>query len=94
MKRIVTLALLFYAATLCHADVPETLKMVAAHDGFTYDGIRHIQAGTAGYYCFVNGPREIWIPVSIKDDWSEIDLAWTVGVMSAYGTWTGTKAAK
>jgi hypothetical protein len=55
MKRIVTLALLFYAATLCHADVPETLKMVAAHDGFTYDGIRHIQAGTAGYYCFVNG---------------------------------------
>jgi hypothetical protein len=84
MKKLIpTLALLFYATTLCHADALENLKTIAASDGFTYKGIEHI---SAAYYRFVNGPREVWIPVSINDDWGEMHLAWTVGSISAFWT--------
>lgn len=93
MKCFPILALLFYAITLCHADVLEDLKMVAGSDGFTYKGIEHISAAGAAYYRFSNGPREVWIPVYIKDDVSEISFAWTVGLTSAFWTYMNTKAA-
>jgi hypothetical protein len=90
-KLILTLALLFYTTTLCPADVLEDLKMIAASDGFTYKGIEHM---SAAYYRFVNGPREVWIPVSIKDDWGEMHLAWTAGSVSAFWTWSMTREVK
>jgi hypothetical protein len=47
---------------------------------------------SAAYYRFANGPREVWIPVRIKDDVSEISLVWTAAEMSATWTWSMTKA--
>jgi hypothetical protein len=91
MKLTLTLTLLlFYATTLCHADVLDNLKMIATSDGYTYKGIEHM---SAAYYRFANGPQEVWIPVSIKDDWIQMHLAWTAGSMSAFATWSITKAA-
>jgi hypothetical protein len=89
MKAFPILALLFYVTTLCHADALENLKIAAASDGFTYKGIEHM---SAAYYRFANGPREVWIPVRIKDDVSEISLVWTAAEMSASWTWSMTKA--
>ena len=86
MKAFPIFALLFYVTTLCHADVLENLKMIATSSGFTYKGIERMSASGSRYYRFANGSREVWIPVTIKDDVSEISLVWTAAEISA--TWT------
>jgi len=91
MKRLIlTLALLICATTLCHAEALDDLKTIAASDGFTYKGIERM---SAAYYRFDNGSQEVWIPASIKDDWIQMHLAWTAGSMSAFATWSITRAA-